>query len=121
MKWEKEVLGFYLTTHPITNLLKRVSNRDFIIPSESVHYLNRDVQMVAYVEHVKEFTTKNRDLMATITISDDLTTMTAVIFPSNYKQMQALIKPNALFRLNGKINERNKLLQLIVLNVEIIQ
>ena len=121
MKFEKNILGFYLTTHPIKSYLAHVEKKGFIIPSDATKKLNQEVVLVGYIEQLKEILTKAKEKMVTLTISDDLTSIPAVVFPSYYNQFQGKLKADTLFKFQGKINERNKSPQLIIYNAEIIE
>jgi DNA polymerase III subunit alpha len=121
MKFEKDVLGFYLTTHPIRTYLENNQQRDFIIPYESSSYLNKEVKMVAYVENVKEIMTKNNEPMMLLTLSDDLFSIPAVIFPNQYERLKDQIVENQLGRFQGKINMRNSKRQLLINNCAILK
>jgi DNA polymerase III subunit alpha len=120
MKYEKDVLGFYLTTHPIRTYLATHQKRDFIIPSESSAFLNKEVNMVAYVEEIKEIITKNNDSMMFLTLSDDVFSMPAVLFPNQYERLKDQIAVNQLFRFQGKVNLRNNKRQLNINNCAIL-
>lgn len=121
MHHEKSILGFYLTTHPIRDYLNSIEKKDFILPSESINHQNKQVEMIAFIENSKEVVTKNKDLMATLMLSDDLISLPGVIFPREYQTLGKSIMEHKLYRFKGKINERNQKLQLIIQDVTIIE
>lgn len=124
MRREKELLGYYLTTHPIKTYLKTIQNRTFLLPSEALYKLDQPITIVGFVEDAKERVTKKADRMMVLTLSDETVTLSAVIFPNQYSyihdQQKLEIQAYKLYRFQGKMQLNNQKKQFIVNNVEII-
>lgn len=121
MKKEKDILGFYLTTHPIRNLLKEQPNRNFIIPNEAYLHENKRVQLIGFVESTREILTKRQEAMMFLTLSDDLQSIPAVIFPNAYIRLKDKIMDNQLYLFKGRINRNKEKRQLVIEDCEIIE
>jgi DNA polymerase-3 subunit alpha len=122
LRLEKEVLGFYISDHP----LKTVRESARILAPINLSDLNdysegTSVSAIALITSVKPVTTKKGDRMAIIQI-EDLTGQTeAVVFPKSYAPIQEYIKPDARLMVWGKVDRRDDQVQFIVDDVEPIE
>ena len=85
---EKEVLGFYITGHPLTRFkeeLKRYANTDTL----DILQLNdsAEVRIGGMINFIKEIITKKGDRMARITLEDLKGFIEVVVFPDVYKDL----------------------------------
>lgn len=88
---EREVLGFYLSKHPITELRSQL---DLKVPL-LIDYKGKKgkAEMFGQIERVRQHKTKTGDLMAFVTLMDETTTYDLVFMPRPYqKYIQFLIK-----------------------------
>ncbi len=120
MKKEKAYLGFYLKAHPIRKYVETLKIKP-ILPSQTLKYLNKKINLVGFVESIRNITTKNKKEMVSLTISDDITSVYAVVFPKEYQKLKHILKENTLFKISCKVQERNQKVQLIIDDVEKIE
>ena len=109
---EKEVLGFYLSDHPITGarrLLKHVGAMPL-----SKFALNASGFLGVYIQSVKSIRTKKGESMAFLLLSDETGDMEGVVFPNVYKQYSSILKEGTLALLEGKLEERNGKKQFVI-------
>ncbi|MFG6148284.1 DNA polymerase III subunit alpha [Halobacillus sp. B23F22_1] len=112
---EKEVLGTYLSNHPLEAHRERLTVEGYLTIRESSKLISkRSVKTAAVVDEVKEIRTKRGDSMAFLTISDETDEMDAVLFPDVYRGVKQWLKDNQLVVIQGKIEERNEKSQWIV-------
>ncbi|NLC94568.1 MAG: DNA polymerase III subunit alpha [Bacilli bacterium] len=116
MKKEKELLGFYLNSHPVR---KYINHKQFtgIIPSQSFKHINKEVELLGYLEKVKKLKTKTNENMVVLTISDDMTDIEGVIFPNLYDKLINYVNVDNLYLFKGYIRERNGKAQIILNNL----
>ncbi|QVK17251.1 DNA polymerase III subunit alpha [Mycoplasmatota bacterium] len=119
MKKEKEYLGFYLSTHPIRKYIEK-DNQSSIIPSKTLKYLNKSIELVGFVENIRKTITKNNEEMATLIISDDITSVNGVVFPKIYQLIKDKLIKDQLVKIRCKVQERNQKIQLVIFDIEII-
>lgn len=115
MSYEIKTLGFYLHTHPVQKYLE--NNKNVITPSQTLKYIDKSIEVVGYVENIKKTTTKNNEEMATILISDDITSIYGVIFPKIYQKLMGNLENNILVKIKCKVQERNQKLQLVIFDI----
>ncbi|MDF2700177.1 MAG: dnaE [Haloplasmataceae bacterium] len=120
MKHEKSLLGFYLTTHPIRKYLDEMKENPYILPSQTLKYVDQNIELIGFIENIKPTITKNKEEMASLIISDDLTSINAVIFPKSYQLLKNSLMIDRLFVIKCKVQERNNKLQLIINNLHLL-
>lgn len=113
LRLEKEVLGFYLSSHPVSLYekyfmpLKAQSLYDFT-PSQSIG------RAVVYISEVKKVRTKKGELMAFLKISDQSGDMEAVVFPNVLRKIAAVVAQGNILLIEAKMEQRNGKGQLII-------
>ncbi len=104
--WEKELLGVYVSGHPLEEHSVEVEKRPKI---EDVKkgYKGTTVVTTGLVETVRELFTKKGDRMAFIKISDQKDSLELVAFPEAYAANRELLEPGTCVAVKGKLNFRN--------------
>ena len=101
--------GFYLSEHP-TNMYKK--NTD-ISTKEINKYFDRNITMVLLIDRIKEVTTKNNDIMAFLTASDEFGSISLTLFPKTYKQYNDIKRKN-IIKIKGHVEKRYDQYQVVV-------
>jgi len=113
LQWEKELLGTYMSAHPLQQML---STRR---PGTSVIHLSdrapgQMAKMIVMVTSVRRVTTKSNKTMAILEVEDLTGSVEVVAFPDTYERLSSLLYPDAIVELTGKIDLRNERLQLVL-------
>ena len=111
LKLEKEVLGFYISEHPLSENAEALENivnfttdyRENLDESQMARLDGKYVTMAGILNNKKELTTKKRDLMAFASLEDMYGNIEMVIFPSTYKQYRNLIEDDNVLIVKGKL------------------
>ncbi|HHW37175.1 MAG TPA: DNA polymerase III subunit alpha [Bacillales bacterium] len=117
LQLEKEVLGFYLSNHPIepyNDLLMKTKAIKVTNLQTEVGAGRTPVHMGALIVDQRTIKTKKGDQMAFLTLSDDTGELDAVVFPLTFKKLNKLLKKGEILFIQGKIEEREGKLQLII-------
>lgn len=104
---EKNVLGFYLSKHPIMELRSLYTNA---FPLISLANKMGYVSIVCFVERVKEHRTKNGDMMAFLSVSDESGKFDVVCMPNIYRNKIELLKRGNYLYMEGKIDKPGSML-----------
>jgi DNA polymerase-3 subunit alpha len=122
LKLEKELLGFYISDHPLrtiqnaAKILAPINLADLADQPDSV-----TLSAIVMVSSIKPVTTKKGDRMAIVQV-EDLTGQTeAVIFPKYYERISPLIAVDARLMIWGKVDRRDDRAQLIIEDAEPIE
>lgn len=112
MEKEYELFGFYLSNHPVTGYKKKYNTINL---SNISNYFDKVIDLVVYVDRIKEVDTKKGDKMCFITGSDEGTSIDVVMFPKIYNSN---IKVHDILYLNGRVEKRHDSYQFVVNKVK---
>lgn len=116
MNKEREMVGFYLSKHPIDAIYPLID------PSEHVSLLadlpdhpSKHVKTVGLISNVKPlFTKKEGKRMFTFTLSDRFSDIRCVVFPADTEANASQIKDDAVVLVDGALNGEDEDRQIIV-------
>jgi DNA polymerase III subunit alpha len=114
--FEKEVLGFYLSNHPISIYEKELKKNGAHLLFELGVEDKRAVSGI-YISSMKRIRTKKGESMAFLVVSDSSGEMEAVVFPTVYKKYSSLLVEGNLAVIEGKLEEREEKSQFIIQQV----
>ncbi len=103
---EREVLGFFVTGHPLEKYRKQIASlteQD----SASVEGLANEapVKLAGILTALRVRPSRKGDLWAAGTLEDLRGTVELLVFPQAYKQLQAMLKPDAALFIKGRIRQ----------------
>ncbi|MCE9585073.1 DNA polymerase III subunit alpha [Candidatus Nomurabacteria bacterium] len=106
--WEKELLGLYISGHPLDRIREKLEKREINIKKIKEQLTNGyPVTIAGIIETVRNVTTKKNQQMAFIRIADFSGSIEAVIFPKLFKEISELVQVEKCIALTGKITIRN--------------
>jgi DNA polymerase-3 subunit alpha len=118
---EKEVLGLYLSGHPLSRHAEELRALG-VLPVERVKEARdgSDVKVGGLLSEVKPHTAKNGKPMAFATLEDESGTIDLVVFPDTFDKVRNLIKPDSVVLVRGKakLNGRTSILAEQVLTLD---
>ncbi len=108
LAWEKELLGLYISGHPLDRLREKLEKRDINIKKIKEDIGNgMPVTIAGIIESCRPVITKQNDRMAFVKILDLTGTIEAVAFPSIYAGSADVLQPEKCIALSGKVSLRN--------------
>jgi DNA polymerase-3 subunit alpha len=106
--WEKELLGLYISGHPLDRLRSKLEKRDINIKKIKEELGNgMPITIAGIIESCRQVVTKNNERMAFLKIADLTDSIEAVCFPSIFKECIDILVPEKCIALSGKISNRN--------------
>ena len=111
--YEKEVLGIYLSGHPLEEdlpLLKKnvtALSTDFIVDEEEGRAKAEDgarVTIGGMIAQKTLKTTKNSQMMAFVTIEDMLGSVEVLVFPKDYERYRHLLEEDEKVLVSGRVS-----------------
>ena len=111
---EKETLGFYITGHPLSGFKDRltsVANTDANAILEKKD--QEDVRFAGVVSHIRETTTKKKDLMAYVTIEDLKGSIEVVFFADVYRKAYDLLHSDEPLLVKGTVDAGEESIKVI--------
>ncbi len=119
LAWEKELLGLYVSGHPLDPYKERLASARAKGVAHSIADLRSRAVVGAttvaagMISDVRTILTKSGDQMAFIKLSDEGDTIEAVVFPKSFTEYRDLLKPEACIALKGRLSNRNGELSLV--------
>jgi hypothetical protein len=110
LKWEKELLGFYLSSHPLEEHRKMIEKTQAKPISEVLKGANEYsiVRIAGVIEQVKKIQTKKGDTMLFATVQDfSPEPLEVVVFSNTLSQNPQIWEVNTAVVIEGKISLRN--------------
>lgn len=117
LSFEKELLGFYLTAHPLEKSRARLAGMTHITPIVEIteNQLGSKVQAVGLVIQVKKIITKaGNNEMAFVKLEDLTGTIEAVIFPKMYAKTSEFWTRDTIVVVSGKVDAKEDRLMILV-------
>ena len=109
LTYERELMGFYVTAHPLSRHAKILRNYATASTENLAEFRDQaEVTLGGIVDQMREIVTKKGDKMAFVTLQDLSGSCEVVVFPSVYQVAAGLLKPDTLIFVRGKINLRDE-------------
>lgn len=104
IRYEKEVLGFYLSGHPLDEFREAAQSYGArFIPQLIQARKEGQIRTIGLVAHVKRITTKKGEAMAFVQLEDEGHELEAVIFPRVLAQRPTLYQNDQLLFVEGRL------------------
>lgn len=107
LTWEKELLGLYISGHPLDKHAGKLQNAKNSIKHAKANLVGVETVLAGYVETVQNILTKNGEKMAFLKLHDLSDSIEVVVFPRTLKEHEAVILAGNCIMVKGKISQRN--------------
>lgn len=108
LAWEKELLGLYISGHPLDRFRHELEYRKTTIEDVKEKAVEKStIILCGIVEEAKVILTKKGDKMAFVKMSDFSGSIELVIFPDTFKTYAALFQPENCICVSGQFSKRN--------------
>lgn len=119
LAWEKELLGAYMSAHPLSEVLANVQPNGDGPPLYEISQLSEceegsSVRFIAMIEGVRRIVTKTNRSMAVVAMEDLSGQLEAVFFSEAYERHSELLVDNTIVVVKGKVERRGEALQVVV-------
>ena len=112
---EQELLGVGLSPHPL-HLAQKMASRPYQPISDLT--VNTKATVLVQLESVRIIRTKKGDQMAFLNVTDGINKLDVTLFPETYFYHKDKLSEGGLFYLDGRTQERDGRIQLILSNME---
>ncbi|HYX14961.1 MAG TPA: OB-fold nucleic acid binding domain-containing protein [Nostoc sp.] len=122
LQMEKELLGFYVSDHPLKSL-RQITPLLTPINLSQLGEQREETRLCAVVmlNNVKKVVTKKGDQMAILQIEDLTTQSEAVVFPKTYERISSLLQVDTRLIIWGKVDRRDEQTQFILEDAEPVE
>ncbi|MGH2560967.1 MAG: DNA polymerase III subunit alpha [Thermomicrobiales bacterium] len=114
LTWEKELIGTFLTDHPLSELFEQGTTDGYAqIVELDGHATGTRVRVIGLVTGVRRITTRTNRTMAVVELEDLTGTIELVAFPDCYEQHADALEADNILEILAKVDRRNEHLQLV--------
>ena len=121
LAWEKELLGLYISGHPLDRYKEIIAKRDMNI-RKAVETLKdgEEVTIACIIEEVRPISTKKGDAMAFVKVADFTGSLDTVVFPRVLNEFKHAFTPDKCVAIKGKMSERHGQKSMIIERVKVL-
>jgi DNA polymerase-3 subunit alpha len=114
LAWEKDLLGVYLSEHPLQKVAERLKDHITCLCGQiDVEMVGQKVVLAGMVTSARRIVTKKGDTMAFVQLEDVQGSVEVTVFPKTYQRTQNLWEPDRIVLLRGKVEARDDKIQVI--------
>ena len=107
LEWEKELIGVYITKHPLaylTDLLKNDVTHSVVDITEAMD--RHKVALGGTIKEARRITTKKGDTMCVVQLEDETGTIGVTVFPKAYEETAELWVEGTVVIVRGEVQVR---------------
>lgn len=113
LTWEKELLGLYVSSHPLNGFRKLFETKTTAIATINKTMVNKKIILGGLISNVKKIITKNGKPMLFIKLEDLTAKMEVVVFPNLLERNPEPLKENKIVFIAGRVDDRNGDLKIV--------
>jgi DNA polymerase-3 subunit alpha len=114
LTWEKELLGLYMSDHPLKELVDASQRSGRVQIVELAERKSGElVKLVGMVAGIRRVTTKSNRTMAIVELEDLTGNVDFVAFPDTYDAIVSLLEIDRILDVTAKVDRRNEQVQLV--------
>lgn len=108
LEWEKELIGLYVSAHPLTPFRNFLREKTTHSSNELADLKNKDVVTVAgMVSRFRKHMTKAGNDMGFVTVDDLFGSIEILVFPGVWKNSRDFIEVDKILIITGKVDNAN--------------
>lgn len=108
LMWERELLGLYISSHPLDNYDAYFSEQTVPIVEMTQDIDGKVLTIGGLVSAVRTIVTKSGTKMAFIKLEDKTAEAEVIVFPNLFEQIGAKLTQDAVIRATGKVSARDR-------------
>lgn len=106
--WERELLGLYLSQHPLEVFETFLNEQCVPLSSIKAGHDGKNVTVGGAIADVREISTKNGKKMAFIKLEDQSGELELILFPNALQQTIGLWERDRIVMIRGKVNAKDR-------------
>ncbi|MBI1866488.1 MAG: DNA polymerase III subunit alpha [Candidatus Staskawiczbacteria bacterium] len=107
LNWEKELLGLYVSSHPLDDFRKIFETRTTAISKIDDTWVNKKVTIGGIISSIKKIITKNGKPMLFMKLEDLTAKTEIVVFTSLLERNPIALQENKIVFVAGRVDDRN--------------
>ncbi|MFZ1249893.1 MAG: DNA polymerase III subunit alpha [Candidatus Microsaccharimonas sp.] len=108
LTWERELLGLYISAHPLDNYDAYFSEQTVPIVEMTQDIDGKSLTIGGLISTARTIVTKSGTKMAFVKIEDKTGEAEVIVFPNLFEQVGAKLVQDAVIRASGKVSARDR-------------
>lgn len=108
LQWERELLGLYISAHPIDKYEQYLRENTVNFHEIAEHHDAKTMTIGGILTGVRDITTKKGDKMAFLTIEDKFGPFSIIVFPRLYEEVKDLLIVDKVITIEGRITAKDR-------------
>ncbi|MFZ2621399.1 MAG: DNA polymerase III subunit alpha [Minisyncoccia bacterium] len=122
LAWEKELLGLYISGHPLDSFKHKLENREINIKRLKETAKEREPVVIGgIIEEVRAVSTKKGEKMVFLRVADLTDSIEAVAFPKIFEEFKDILVPESCVVIKGIFSTRNKGKSVLIDKVKVME
>ena len=118
LKWEKELLGLFVSAHPLEDFRKILEQRCLAIKKIKDGVVNKVVRIGGLISSIKRIITKTGKPMLFVELEDLEDKIEVVVFPTVIKGNYEVFQENKIVLVSGRVEEKGGIPKIIAEEIE---
>lgn len=119
LAWEKDLLGLYLSSHPLQDLMPIIREGGYVRLAEiDEDTVGQQVEAIVLLTGIRKIATKTNRMMAICELEDQTGTIEMVVFPDLYEQASQHLIEDGIVRVTARVDNRNDRIQFVGVNIQ---
>jgi DNA polymerase-3 subunit alpha len=120
LRWEKELLGLYITEHPFSYYQKYLNGYALSLISLKSYMNEPSVTTAGLISTIKKIITRNNQTMLFVKIEDGLTSAELLVFPKLLTETPDIWREGEAVLVNGKVSDKDQDVKILVNKVVLL-
>jgi len=108
LAWERELMGLYISAHPLDNYDKYFEEQTIPLTQISADLDGKPLIVGGLISTIRTIVTKSGSKMAFVRIEDKYGEAEIIVFPNLYEKVGAKLIRDAVVRVEGKISGKDR-------------
>lgn len=118
LRWEKELLGLYVSGHPLKEYQKALATKIIPLAQISQDFVGKLVKIGGVIGGIKKIITKTGKPMLFVNVEDETKSIEVIAFPAIIERNPTFFQENKIVMISGKVDARDGVPKIIANEVE---
>ncbi len=118
LNWEKELLGLYVSSHPLESYKAVLNGKTFPLSSLTEDMVGKLVKIGGIISTIKRIVTRTGKPMLFLSLEDLTNKVEVVIFPTVIEKNPTALQENKIVFIKGKVDNRDGEIKILADEIE---
>lgn len=106
--WERELLGLYVSAHPLDKFERYLKEQTHDISQLVSEHDGKEIIVGGTISQLREFLTKKGDKMAFMTLEDKIASIEVIVFPKIFEEFKEVLEVDKIVVIKGRVSSKTR-------------